>query len=118
MKNFAAAIAAFALSAAMATGSAHAECLKYDSKTTLTGKVVERIAHGAPGRGDTVVVPYFVLVLDKPICFDSSEDDPSEQGVKILQLWTNDTNYCTRNPGKSCASRFLVEFSKNMMGKK
>jgi hypothetical protein len=117
MKNFAAAVAAFALTAALSTAFAQAECLKYDSKTTLTGKVVERVGHGASGRGDTIAVPYHVLVLAEPICFESDEDYPSEQNIKVLQLWIGDDKYCKVHPGKDCGSRFLADFSKKYVGK-
>ena len=116
MKCSAVVIFALALAAPLFASSARAECLKYDTKATLTGKVVERTGHGKPG-DDNAPVRYFVLLVDKPLCFDSDEDYPAEQNVISLQIWAGDAKYCTEHPGINCHAGFINEFSKKYNGK-
>ena len=118
MKTFAAVIFVIALAALCFAAPARAECLKYGSKVMLTGKVAERVGYGEP-RNETARVRYHVLVLDKPFCFDSDEDDPAEEEIKNLELKFKDldTKYCDQHPGRNCYSRFIGDFSKRYNGK-
>ena len=118
MKNFAAVIFVMASVALCFAAPARAECLKYGAKATLAGKVAERIGYGEP-RNETAAVRYHVLVLDKPLCFNSDEDDPAEEGIKSLELKLGDLDkkYCDQHSGRNCYSRFVGDFSQRYNGK-
>jgi hypothetical protein len=117
MKKLAIAVFTVALTTMIFTGLVRAECLKYDTKATLTGTVTERIGYGEP-RNETGRVRYHALVLDKPLCFDSDEDYPAEKGVRTLQLMVGPWEFCKQYPGKNCDARFIDDFSKRYNGKR
>lgn len=88
-------------------------CFKYDEElVSITGKVVLRTFFGPPGFGESPEIDskeqQAILVLDKPLCVNASEDEDAESNQKEITLVPLKDVSLSRFEGKNIIAKGML----------